>query len=63
MFSAAAAAWRVMRRIAPAYGRRCSIRCSARRSRAAATISIARVIFWMFFTLPMRLFRSFWAMV
>ena len=38
------------------------MRCSARRSRAAATISIARVIFWMFFTLPMRLFRSFWAM-
>src|SRR4051794_8015572 len=37
------------------------MRCSARRSRAAATISIARVIFWMFLTLAMRLFRSFWA--
>ena len=39
------------------------MRCSARRSRAAATISIARVIFWMFFTLAMRLLMSFWAMV
>ena len=47
---AASAAWRVMRRIASAYGRRCAMRCSARRRRAAATISIARVIFWMFLT-------------
>src|ERR1700753_1834247 len=34
------------------------MRCSARRSRAAATISIARVIFWMFLTAPMRFFTS-----
>ena len=47
---AACAAWRVMRAIASAYGRSASIRCSARRRRAAATISIARVIFWMFLT-------------
>ena len=47
---AASAACRVILRIAPAYGRSASIRCSARRSRAAATISIARVIFWMFLT-------------
>ena len=47
---AACAAWRVIRPMASAYGRRAAIRCSARRSRAAATISIARVIFWMFFT-------------
>jgi hypothetical protein len=47
---AASAAWRVMRPIASAYGRSASIRCSARRRRAAATISIARVIFWMFLT-------------
>ena len=39
-----------MRLIALAYGRSAAIRCSARRRRAAATISIARVIFWMFFT-------------
>ena len=44
MYSAAWAAWRVSRRIASAYGRSAWIRCSARRSRAAATISIARVI-------------------
>jgi hypothetical protein len=37
------------------------MRCSARRSRAAATISMARVIFWMFFTLPIRCLRSFCA--
>ena len=47
---AARAAWRVIRPIASAYGRSAAIRCSARRSLAAATISIARVIFWMFFT-------------
>ena len=47
---AACAAWRVIRPIASAYGRSAAIRCSARRSLAAATISIARVIFWMFFT-------------
>ena len=34
------------------------MRCSARRSRAAATISIARVIFWMFLTLEMRFLTS-----
>ena len=47
---AAWAAWRVIRLSASAYGRSAAIRCSARRNRAAATISIARVIFWMFFT-------------
>ena len=62
-FWAASAAWRVIRRIAEAYGRSASIRCSARRRRAAATISIARVIFWMFLTEPMRLLTSFCAMV
>ena len=35
-----------------------SIRCSARRRRAAATISIARVIFWMFLTDAMRFLTS-----
>ena len=35
------------------------MRCSARRSLAAATISIARVIFAMFFTVPMRFLTSF----
>jgi hypothetical protein len=35
------------------------MRCSARRSRAAETISMARVIFWMFFTEPMRPLMSF----
>src|SRR5947209_4373953 len=55
---AASAAWRVIRRIAFAYGRSASIRCSARRRRAAATISIARVIFWMFLTAPMRFLTS-----
>src|ERR1700722_4204085 len=39
-----------MRLTASAYGRSASMRCSARRRRAAATISIARVIFWMFLT-------------
>jgi hypothetical protein len=34
----------VILRIACAYGRIASMRCSARRRRAAATISIARVI-------------------
>src|SRR6185312_1415484 len=47
---AASAACRVIRRIAPAYGRSAAIRCSARRRRAAATVSSARVIFWMFLT-------------
>src|SRR4051794_7114908 len=61
MSPAASAAWRVMRRIAPAYGRSASMRCSALRSRAAATISIARVIFWMFLTDPMRFLMSFCA--
>ena len=62
MSPAASAAWRVMRRIAPAYGRSASMRCSALRRRAAATISIARVIFWMFLTDPMRFLMSFCAM-
>jgi hypothetical protein len=35
------------------------MRCSARRRRAAATISIARVIFWMFLTEAIRLLTSF----
>jgi hypothetical protein len=35
------------------------MRCSARRRRAAATISIARVILWMFLTLEMRFRTSF----
>ena len=34
------------------------MRCSARRSRAAATISIARVIFCTFFTEAMRFLTS-----
>jgi hypothetical protein len=59
MLSAADTAWRVIRRIASAYGRSSSIRCSARRSRAAATISIARVILRMFLTEPIRLLMSF----
>ena len=59
-FSAASAAWRVMRRIAPAYGRSAAIRSSARRSRAAATISMARVILRMFCTLAIRLRTSRW---
>jgi hypothetical protein len=45
--------------MASAYGRRCSIRCSARRSRAAATISMARVIFPTFLTDEMRWRMSF----
>src|SRR5689334_15216165 len=57
---AASAAWRVMRRIAPAYGRRAAIRCSARRRRAAATISIARVILRMFLTESIRCLTSRW---
>ena len=59
IFSTASTVRRVIRRMARAYGRRCSIRCSARRSRAAATISMARVIFWMFFTEAMRFLTSF----
>src|SRR4051812_13833244 len=55
---AASAACRVMRRMAPAYGRRCSMRCSARRRRAAATISIARVILRMFWTEAIRFLTS-----
>jgi hypothetical protein len=62
MLPAASAAWRVIRRIADAYGRRASIRCSALRRRAAATISIARVILWMFLTELMRFLMSFWPM-
>ena len=57
---AACAACRVIRRIALAYGRNAAIRCSARRRRAAATISMARVIFWMFFTEPILLLTSRW---
>jgi ATP synthase F1 gamma subunit len=48
-----------IRRIASAYGRRCSIRCSARRSRAAEIISIARVILRTFLTDAMRPRMSF----
>jgi hypothetical protein len=59
MFSTASAVRRVIRRIAPAYGRSASIRCSARRRRAAATISMARVIFWMFRTDEMRFLTSY----
>jgi hypothetical protein len=55
---AACAAWRVILRSASAYGRSAEIRCSARRRRAAATISIARVIFWMFFTEEIRFLTS-----
>jgi hypothetical protein len=47
-----------MRRIAPAYGRRRSIRVSARRRRAAATISIARVILRMFWIEAIRFLTS-----
>src|SRR4051812_3124373 len=36
------------------------MRCSARRRRAADIISIARVIFWMFLTDPMRFWTSRW---
>ena len=59
MLSASSEARRVIRRRASAYGRSASIRCSARRSRAAATISMARVILRMFFTDEMRLRMSF----
>src|SRR4051812_13439823 len=38
------------------------MRCSARRRRAAATISIARVIFWMFLTEEIRFLTSLSAM-
>ena len=57
---AASAAWRVIRAIASAYGRSAVMRCSARRRRAAATISIARVIFWMFFTEAILFLTSRW---
>ena len=53
---------RVIRRIADAYGRSDAMRCSARRSRAAEIISIARVIFWTFLTDATRLLSSFSAM-
>jgi hypothetical protein len=59
MASAASTALRVIIRIPRAYGRSSSIRCSARRSRAAETISMARVIFWMFLTDAMRPLMSF----
>ena len=61
-FCAASAACRVIRRIADAYGRSETIRCSARRSRAAEIISIARVIFWTFLTDATRFLSSFSAM-
>ena len=51
---AASATFRVIRRRLDAYGRSASMRCSARRSLAAATISIARVIFWTFLTEAIR---------
>ena len=60
--SAAWAACRVIRRIADAYGRSDSMRCSARRSRAAEIISIARVIFWTFLTDATRPLSSLSAM-
>ena len=44
--------------IVSAYGRSAVIRASARRSFAAATSSIARVIFRVFLTLWIRLLRS-----
>ena len=53
---------RVIRRTADAYGRSETIRCSARRSRAAEIISIARVIFWTFLTDATRFLSSFSAM-
>ena len=62
MFSAASAACRVIRRTAEAYGRSERMRDSARRSRAAEIISIARVIFWTFLTEATRLLSSFAAM-
>src|SRR3954471_6280988 len=49
-----------MRRIALAYGRSAAMRCSARRRRAAATISMARVIFSMFLTEEIRFLTSRW---
>src|SRR5215207_10586681 len=39
------------------------MRCSARRRRAAATISIARVILWMFLTDAIRFLTSFWVAI
>ena len=59
MFSTFSTTRAVSRRRARAYGRICSIRCSARRRRAAATISMARVIFWMFLIDAMRSRVSF----
>ena len=59
MLSAACDARAVIRRSASAYGRSASIRCSAFRSRAAEIISMARVIFRMFFTEEMRPRMSF----
>ena len=57
--AASAVCW-VTRRIACAKGRMAAIRCSARRKRAAATISIARVILRMFLTELIRFLTSFW---
>ena len=57
--TAASETWRAILRIACAYGRSAAILCSARRRRAAATISIARVILWMFLTEEMRFLTSF----
>ena len=57
---ACSAARRVSLRIPSAYGRMAAIRCSERRSRAAATISIARVILLMFLIDAMRFLTSFW---
>ena len=54
-----AEAIRVSFRIPSEYGRRSAIRCSERRRRAAATISIARVILLMFLIDAMRLLTSF----
>ncbi len=54
----ACAACRVIRRMALAYGRNASIRCTARRSRAAATMAMARVIFSIFVTALMRVRTS-----
>ena len=59
MLSAACEARAVIRRSASAYGRSASIRCSAFRSRAAEIISMARVIFRMFFTEAIRPRMSF----
>ena len=46
--------------MALAYGRNASIRSTARRKRAAATMAIARVIFSIFVTALMRVRTSRW---